>query len=44
MTRAMKRLHRALASEAGFTLLEVLLATLLMTVILAALADRKSVV
>jgi general secretion pathway protein J len=38
MTRAMKRLHRALASEAGFTLLEVLLATLLMTVILAALA------
>ena len=34
----MKRLHRALASEAGFTLLEVLLATLLMTVILGALA------
>ena len=37
-TCAMKRLRRALASEAGFTLLEVLLATLLMTVILAALA------
>lgn len=36
--RGTKRLHRALASEAGFTLLEVLLATLLMTVILAALA------
>ncbi|MBC9876239.1 general secretion pathway protein GspJ [Bradyrhizobium sp. INPA01-394B] len=34
----MKRRHRAFASEAGFTLLEVLLATLLMTVILAALA------
>lgn len=34
----MKRLRRAIASEAGFTLLEVLLATLLMTVILAALA------
>lgn len=33
-----KRLRRALADEAGFTLLEVLLATLLMTVILAALA------
>jgi len=31
-------LRRALAEEAGFTLLEVLLATLLMTVILAALA------
>lgn len=38
MTGTMKRLHRAFASEAGFTLLEVLLATLLMTVILAALA------
>jgi general secretion pathway protein J len=35
---AMKRLRRALADEAGFTLLEVLLATLLMTVILGALA------
>jgi general secretion pathway protein J len=35
---ALKRLRRALADEAGFTLLEVLLATLLMTVILAALA------
>ena len=34
----MKRLHRTFASEAGFTLLEVLLATLLMTVILGALA------
>ncbi len=34
----MKALRRALAEEAGFTLLEVLLATLLMTVILAALA------
>ena len=34
----MKTLRRALAEEAGFTLLEVLLATLLMTVILAALA------
>lgn len=34
----MKRLRRALADEAGFTLLEVLLATLLMTLILAALA------
>ncbi|OPY97904.1 general secretion pathway protein GspJ [Bradyrhizobium sacchari] len=34
----MKRLRRALADEAGFTLLEVLLATLLMSVILAALA------
>lgn len=34
----MKHLRRALVSEAGFTLLEVLLATLLMTVILAALA------
>jgi general secretion pathway protein J len=33
-----KRLRRALADEAGFTLLEVLLATLLMTVILGALA------
>ncbi|MGV7214006.1 hypothetical protein [Bradyrhizobium sp. UFLA05-112] len=32
------KLRRALAEEAGFTLLEVLLATLLMTVILAALA------
>jgi general secretion pathway protein J len=30
--------HRALADEAGFTLIEVLVATLLMTVILAALA------
>src|SRR5690242_16541154 len=42
MTRAKQRsaqtLRRALASEAGFTLLEVLLATLLMTLILAALA------
>ena len=38
MKRVVKPLHRALASEAGFTLLEVLLATLLMTVILAALA------
>jgi len=37
-TPALKRLHRAFASEAGFTLIEVLLATLLMTVILAALA------
>ncbi|MGL9620839.1 general secretion pathway protein GspJ [Bradyrhizobium sp. U531] len=35
---ARQRLRRALASEAGFTLLEVLLATLLMTVILGALA------
>lgn len=35
---AMKRLRRVLADEAGFTLLEVLLATLLMTIILAALA------
>ena len=34
----MTRLRHALAGEAGFTLLEVLLATLLMTVILAALA------
>ncbi len=34
----MKPLRQALAEEAGFTLLEVLLATLLMTVILAALA------
>ncbi|MGY8668363.1 hypothetical protein Q3C01_39170 [Bradyrhizobium sp. UFLA05-109] len=34
----MRALRRALAEEAGFTLLEVLLATLLMTVILAALA------
>jgi general secretion pathway protein J len=34
----MSWLRRALAEEAGFTLLEVLLATLLMTVILAALA------
>jgi general secretion pathway protein J len=34
----MKMMRRALAEEAGFTLLEVLLATLLMTVILAALA------
>lgn len=34
----MRRLRRVLADEAGFTLLEVLLATLLMTVILAALA------
>ncbi|TPQ36254.1 general secretion pathway protein GspJ [Bradyrhizobium guangdongense] len=34
----MSRLRRALADESGFTLLEVLLATLLMTVILAALA------
>jgi general secretion pathway protein J len=34
----MKTMRRALADEAGFTLLEVLLATLLMTVILAALA------
>lgn len=33
-----KRLRRVFADEAGFTLLEVLLATLLMTVILAALA------
>lgn len=37
-TRVTKRQHRAFSSEAGFTLLEVLLATLLMTVILAALA------
>ncbi len=35
---SIRRLRRALADEAGFTLLEVLLATLLMTVILAALA------
>lgn len=34
----MKPLRRAFGDEAGFTLLEVLLATLLMTVILAALA------
>jgi general secretion pathway protein J len=34
----MKRMRSALSGEAGFTLLEVLLATLLMTVILAALA------
>lgn len=38
MKRMTQCLRRALASEAGFTLLEVLLATLLMTVILAALA------
>lgn len=38
MKRMTQRLHRAFASEAGFTLLEVLLATLLMTIILAALA------
>ena len=38
MGLATKRLRRALADEAGFTLLEVLLATLLMTVILGALA------
>ncbi|MBR0791465.1 general secretion pathway protein GspJ [Bradyrhizobium manausense] len=38
MIAPIKRLSRAFASEAGFTLLEVLLATLLMTVILAALA------
>jgi general secretion pathway protein J len=38
----MKRLRRATASEAGFTLLEVLLATLLMTVILAALATMTA--
>jgi general secretion pathway protein J len=38
MTPAIKRLRGACASEAGFTLLEVLLATLLMTIILAALA------
>jgi general secretion pathway protein J len=35
-------LHRARANEAGFTLIEVLLATLLMTVILAALATVTS--
>ena len=38
MGLATKRPRRALADEAGFTLLEVLLATLLMTVILGALA------
>jgi general secretion pathway protein J len=38
IVRAMKVLRRAWAAEAGFTLLEVLLATLLMTLILAALA------
>lgn len=38
MKRMTQRLRRALTSEAGFTLLEVLLATLLMTIILAALA------
>src|SRR3981081_910927 len=35
-------LRRALADEAGFTLIEVLMATLLMTVILAALATVTS--
>ena len=35
-------LRRALANEAGFTLIEVLMATLLMTVILAALATVTS--